>query len=266
MAKIVVLGANGMLGHALSKHLEQKQYKVTRLTREVFDVLTAPLESLHEQIISSDFLINCIVNNPRSTNYREAIEVNSLFPRKLARFCSRNDTRLIHISTNGVFSGKKGSYREDEVPDAEDLYGVSKFLGEASECMVLRSSIIGTEKHTSNYLLQWAISQKGKGVQGFTNHYWNGITTLAMARAIESIIQDGLYTQGVFHVYSNTAVSKYKLLSFFNEVYELGLTIDPIASSEASNRTLGSIHGLSEQLIDSDVDQQLKELKRWDSS
>ena len=251
-----------MLGHALSAYFGQRQYHVTRLTREVFNALSSPLNELEKYIDSAEqVLINCIVNDVKSSDYQETIEVNALFPRRLAYFCAEKNIRLIHISTNGVFSGAQGNYRENDMPDPIDLYGISKLLGENTDCMVLRTSIIGTERFTSKYLLQWAISQRGKEVNGFTNHYWNGVTTLALAQAIESIINNDFYTKGVFHLYSDKTVSKFDLLSMLNQIYALNLRINPVEAKEGCDRTLSSIHELSSQVITTSLVDQVKMLK-----
>jgi dTDP-4-dehydrorhamnose reductase len=119
-----------------------------------------------------------------------SIEVNALFPQRLARLCPRRGIRLIHISTDCVFSGPKGNYSESDLPDAEDLYGRTKFLGEASceGCLTLRTSTIGRELETSHGLMEWFLSQEGKSVSGYKRAVFSGFTTNALAEIIAKIV------------------------------------------------------------------------------
>lgn len=261
-SEIVLLGPDGMLGSMLSYCLEQRGFKITAVPRQLFDVSREPLSSLDRYITTGEsVVINCIVHEVKSSDYVQTIAVNALFTRQLGFYCAQRNIRLIHISTNAVFSGKKGDYLENDVPDPTDLYGISKLLGENDNGMVLRTSIIGHERLTKKYLLEWVISQKGGCVNGFSNHYWNGMTTLALAEAIGEILDDGLYAQGIFHLYSPEKLSKLALLTIINEVYHLDLDINPVEEKEYCDRTLSSIYGLSASLITANLREQLKDLR-----
>jgi dTDP-4-dehydrorhamnose reductase len=136
--------------------------------------------------------------------------------------------RLIHISTDCVFSGRKGNYSENDLSDAEDLYGRTKFLGEASyeDCLTLRTSIIGRELETSHGLIEWFLSQEGKTVGGYTRAIFSGFTTNALAEIIARIVDEQREMYGVWHVASDP-ISKFDLLSLVKQVYGLNIKIEP---------------------------------------
>lgn len=233
--RILVLGATGMLGSAVYHYLEKNpKFIVTPTTRTplppstdgiYFDALTQSVETLPKDF---DYIINCIgiITPFIDKNPIVSLKINSLFPLELANFCESNNIRLIHITTDCVYSGKDGKYVETSPQDALDFYGKSKSLGEpASNAMVLRTSIVGQEIHNFVSLFSWAKSQAGKTISGFETHLWNGLTTKWYAKVCEKIITQGLYEIGLFHVFSNDDVSKYQLLQYFNEVFTLNLGI-----------------------------------------
>ena len=136
--------------------------------------------------------------------------------------------RLIHISTDCVFSGRKGNYREGDVPDAEDLYGRTKLLGEVSDegCLTIRTSMIGRELETSNGLIEWFLSQEDKTISGYKKSVFSGFTTNALAEIIAGIITKNPELHGVWHVASEP-ISKFELLSLVKQVYGLNIRIEP---------------------------------------
>lgn len=190
---------------------------------------------------SPDYVINCIgtIKPFMAKDPIASIRINSIFPRELANACEKVGSKLIHITTDCVYSGAKGNYTEDDPHDALDDYGKSKSLGEPSNCMVIRTSIIGEEIHKNASLLEWAKSQKGKTVNGFLNHLWNGITTTTYAKVVEKIIDNNLYQVGLSHVFSNT-VNKYELLGLFNKSFNLDLTINATNAATPVDRTLST--------------------------
>jgi dTDP-4-dehydrorhamnose reductase len=153
-----------------------------------------------------------------------SIEVNSLFPHRLAELCRRCKARLIHISTDCVFSGRRGNYNEDDPTDAEDLYGRSKLLGEVSEppALTLRTSMIGRELHRKVSLLEWFLAQRGP-IKGYRRAIFSGFTTTEMARIIEMLIVKFPSASGLYHV-SSEPISKYDLLCLIRD--KLGHSIE----------------------------------------
>ena len=176
------------------------------------------------------FVVNCIGIVKQTAMAKDpvtSISVNSLFPHRLARLCSATGSRLIHISTDCVFSGRKGNYGEGDVADAEDLYGRTKFLGEVSYegCLTIRTSMIGRELETSNGLLEWFLSQEGKTISGYKRAIFSGFTTIALAEIIDHIIITYPELYGVWHVASEP-ISKFELLSLVKQIYGLNITIE----------------------------------------
>ena len=266
MKNILVIGANGMLGIAVSNYFESAGYAVSRLTRREFDIARQPVDAIAGLVKMQDVVINCAgVIKPRiaETSFEDILRVNSVFPKNLAKQCIRSDTKCIHVTTDCVFSGKKGSYTEQDPYDAEDVYGLSKAAGDTRDCMTLRTSIIGPENGQQRSLLEWVLSQKGKEVNGFTNHRWNGVTTLQLSKIIEAILQNGKYSPGIFHIFSPEAVSKYRLLQEINRVYGLDLTIHPVEPEVAVDRSLASVFSYSKKFSTVPIEKQLAELREF---
>ena len=263
--RILILGGDGMLGHQLLKHLQPRHdVKVTlRLdlaayasfglfrrenTYDAIDIRS--LERLVE--VMADFRPETVINavgivkqRPDAKESIPSLEINALLPHRLAVLCKGSGARLIHLSTDCIFSGKKGNYLESDPSDAEDLYGKTKFLGEVHETnsLTLRTSIIGRElsRHTS--LLDWFLAQTGT-VKGFTRAIYTGFTTLEMSRIIETMLLKHPHACGVYHV-SSDPINKYELLLLIRE--KLGLDIEIIPDAVFScDRSLDSSRFRSE--------------------
>jgi dTDP-4-dehydrorhamnose reductase len=176
-------------------------------------------------------LVNCIGIVKQAAAAKEpfmSILVNALFPHQLAKLSQEAGIRLIHISTDCVFSGRKGNYSENDLSDAEDLYGRTKFLGEVSYkgCLTLRTSMIGRELETSHGLIEWFLSQEGNTVGGYTQAIFSGFTTNALAEIIARIVDEQREMYGVWHVASDP-ITKFALLSLVKQVYGLNIKIEP---------------------------------------
>lgn len=248
--RVLILGSTGMLGNAVGSYFDENDAYEAILTyrnpnvafgknKVKFDALFDDLDNLPRDI---DYVVNCIGIIKQimhtSADLQRAIKLNSLFPLRLADWCEKNQIKLIHITTDCVYSGIKGKYVESDEHDALDAYGKTKSLGEAiGNAMVLRTSIIGEELHDNGSLISWTKSQKGKTVKGYTNHFWNGITTKEYAKICDRIIHQNLYSTGLYHVFAADDVSKYQMLQIFNEKYSLNLTIEPFETS-GIDRTL----------------------------
>ncbi len=178
------------------------------------------LSSIIKQI-SPEFIVNCVgvLIKGSNNNPKNAILINSYFPHWLVEQADSIKARVIHVSTDCVFSGKKGNYEENDFRDADDLYGRSKSLGEifSEKHLTLRTSIIGPElKRNGEGLFNWFFAQNGE-VNGFANAYWGGVTTLELARVIEYSIANHL--SGLLHVSNGEKISKFSLLVLFKEVW-----------------------------------------------
>ena len=245
--RVLILGGNGMLGHQLFKHLaEDHEVKVTlRQDLSVYekfnlfhpdnsfsginvrsaDQLIEVLEEFQPQAI-----VNAVGIIKQRSSARESIpnlEINSLFPHRLAMLCKTINARMIHLSTDCVFSGKKGNYREDDPSDALDLYGKSKYLGEVNEhhCVTLRTSMIGRELSRKKSLLEWFLAQKGF-IKGFKKAIFSGFTTKELSRIIEIILTQHPYASGIYHI-SSAPISKFDLLALIKEGLNLPVEIIP---------------------------------------
>ena len=276
MNKILILGGTGMLGNTVVKHfINNKDYDVYftyRNEKAAFDNFdknkAIKFDSLIDDInnLNKDFnyVINCIgiIKPFMFNNMRDSIFINSVFPWNAANWCRENNIKFIHITTDCVFDGLKGKYNELDTHNALDEYGKSKSLGEPNgKCMILRTSIIGEEIHKNASLISWAKSQKGKEVNGFLNHFWNGVTTKQYALICEKIIENNLYEEDLFHIHSKDIVSKYQMLEYFNEKYNLNLKIKPYITNPICDRSLSSIKKLCSKLNIPTVKEQINNLE-----
>jgi dTDP-4-dehydrorhamnose reductase len=247
--KVLILGAGGMLGHKLMQ-LWPAKYDVIGTVRKSVrtyhcggiinrDLLIDNVDvndfSLLENIFSRiqpHFIINCVgvikqleaANDPLI-----AISINSLLPHKLAGLCRAVDARLIHISTDCVFSGDKGMYRETDISDATDLYGRTKFLGEVggTNCLTLRTSIIGRELESQNGLIEWFLRSDKKDVQGFRKAIYTGLTTIEFSRVLALVMESSKKLTGVYQV-SSDPINKYDLLLLVREAFGVSKNVIPV--------------------------------------
>jgi dTDP-4-dehydrorhamnose reductase len=184
-------------------------------------------------IVRPDVVVNCVgivKQRPFAKDPLVSLTVNSLLPHRVAALCSTSGARLIHISTDCVFSGKTGRYSEADVPDADDLYGRSKLLGEPhiadATALTLRTSIVGRELRSTTGVTEWFLSQRGGTVPGFTAAIFSGLTTLELARTVAKLIEQRPDLAGLYHV-SSAPISKYELLQRLNTAYNAGIRIEP---------------------------------------
>ena len=224
MSKVVVFGANGMAGHVVSSYLKMAGHDVTRIARENADVcLDIKSKSLLDSYflgysgLGGAYIINCIgllVKECESTP-SDAVYINSWFPHYLAGMSKRIGAKLIHISTDCVFNGSKGSYKENDIKDGIGMYAQSKSLGEVvnDHDLTIRTSIVGPELKNGTGLFHWFMSQQGQ-VNGYTNAFWGGVTTLELAKYIEWVIHTPL--TGLCHLTNGERVSKFYMLDCFN--------------------------------------------------
>jgi len=180
--------------------------------------------------VQPDVVINCIGVVKQAEQARDpltCISINALFSHRLAQLRQSRGFRLIQISTDCVFSGRRGNYTEDDLSDAEDLYGKTKFLGELDydDCLTIRTSIVGRELGTSYGLIEWFLSQEGKTVSGYAKAIFSGLTTGALADVIGMIISERRNMQGVYHVASEP-ISKFDLISLVKKTCRLNVQIE----------------------------------------
>lgn len=256
-ARVLLLGTTGMLGGYLAKHLPGR-FKIYSPRPRNRKSLTLPqnitwlstrldfsnLKSLNELLeeCAPDVILNCIAVTPNSIAAADAIEninVNSLFPHLLARSARTRGCKLIHFSTDGVFSGARGYYSESDLPDPQDIYGRSKLLGEVSDahCLTLRTTFYGLSSGNKG-LIDWLLTQRGGHVKGFKNYIFSGLSTGVLASAIIAIIGKPVFPSGLYHL-GGPAISKFDLLTMVSERFGLGITVEPVFAPVV-NRSLDS--------------------------
>jgi dTDP-4-dehydrorhamnose reductase len=259
--KVLVLGGEGMLGHQVCRRLGARfdvwatyhgnptkwmAYGNVSPERALGAVDATALETIDSVLASvrPDAVVNCIgivKQRDEASMAVPSILVNSLFPHELADRCASMGIRLLHVSTDCVFSGKKGSYTEDDLPDPEDLYGRSKLLGEVDRpgCLTIRTSIIGWEVMARASLLEWFAAQRGQTVRGFRRVNYTGLSTIDLADVLAWILEELSELSGLYQVASE-AITKYELLSRLR--VELGwrdITIEP-DDEHACDRSLSA--------------------------
>jgi dTDP-4-dehydrorhamnose reductase len=243
--KIILFGSNGMLGNYF-KHYLSESYEIISITRTQFDIETSAWDNLYDMLSNimdkDDIIINCAGAIPqRNKDIRKYIILNTLFPIKINEFSNKLGYKFIHITTDCVFSGKDGDYAEHSKHDAEDIYGITKSLGEESTMCILRTSIIGEEVYNKNSLIEWVMRQKNGIIDGYSKFYWNGVTCLQLAKIIGDVITRNLYWEGIRHFYSPDTVSKYELCCFINEIYDLNIIVN-MQDHPEKYMTLSSIY------------------------
>lgn len=224
---ILVLGGDGMAGNMLKTYLEEKGHDVFATSRRKtegkavhFDVL----ENYREMgdilpRITPDFVVNCIgvLNQSAEENKAGAVLVNSFLPHYLDSLAEKHNFKLIHVSTDCVFSGKSGNYSETDFPDAASFYGRTKSLGELNNgrSVTFRTSIVGPDINEKGVgLFNWFMKQSGE-IKGFSNVVWTGVTTVELAKCIEKSFDMDI--TGLYNLVNNKKVNKYELLLLFKK-------------------------------------------------
>lgn len=246
--RVMVLGVTGMLGNAMFRLLSESSTLVVYGTARVEGSRRYFSENLASQIIVDvdvenhdslvraiavvrpDVIVNCVGLVKQLANANDPLQVvpiNTLLPHRLAALCQVAGARLVHISTDCVFSGAKGNYLEADFPDANDLYGRSKLLGEVDypHAITLRTSIVGHELSGHRSLVNWFLAQQGS-VKGFTRAIFSGLPTVELARAVSDFVLPHPRLHGLYHV-AATPINKFELLKLVAQTYGKGIEIIP---------------------------------------
>lgn len=262
--KVLVLGGAGMLGSMVVDHLSRDSgLELTATTRSpelattcrermpevAWQSFNATAEEAPSFFRQFEWVINCIgiikplIHDDNASEVERAVRVNSYFPHLLARW-TENHARVIQIATDCVYSGAKGHYTENDLHDALDVYGKTKSLGEVYAAHVnhLRCSIIGPEMKSPRSLMEWFLGQpQNATVNGFTNHNWNGVTTLHFAKLCAGIIKENISLPHMQHVIPTGAVTKHEMLEHFARCYSRDdVTIKPTEAPTIIDRTLNT--------------------------
>ena len=274
--KVLILGAAGMAGHIITAYLKNtSSYDVITIARENqlfipdfqldvtnFDELSKVIKQTHPA-----FIINCIgiLNRDAEDNIDKAILINAYLPHYLETITKHTSTQLIHISTDCVFSGTGGNYKESDVKDGKGYYAQSKALGEVinDKDLTIRTSIIGPElKNNGIGLLGWFLKQSGE-VRGYTQAIWSGVTTLELAKYIYSYLQ-GSRLSGILHLTNNRPISKFDLLEIIKKVYQLNaISVVPYADYQSNKSFINTRVDVNYTVPDYQV--MIEELKNWEA-
>jgi dTDP-4-dehydrorhamnose reductase len=249
--RVLILGGEGMLGHKMYQVLND-QFETHVTFRRVdgpwrtypvyenlepensqggVDALELKTVSQSLESVKPDVVVNCIgiIKQVKEANDPiTSLKINSLFPHQLADLCGKLNTRLIHFSTDCVFSGKKGSYLEDDFADADDLYGRTKFLGELNRegCLTIRTSLFGRDFIKKTALLEWFLSNRGGTINGYVNAIFSGFPTQILSGIVRDLIKDYPGLSGLYHI-SSAPISKYDLLMKINDALDIDVNIEP---------------------------------------
>ena len=256
--KILILGGDGMIGHKMDQVLSVQNHEIVISIREKKDLTLKSISSkskvffndfLKDNIldflvkVNPDVIINAIgvtIRRGSTKNISDTIYLNSFFPHQLSNWAVAFKKRLIHFSTDCVFSGSEGSYLEDTTPDALDYYGKTKGLGEVNSksSLTIRSSMIGPELFNKTELFEWIINNKEKEINGFSRVMYSGVTTVYMAKLVADLIDNHKNLSGIYNVASKP-ISKFELLRLINDNFDLGLIIND-DKTVISNKTLNA--------------------------
>jgi len=275
MKKVLILGSAGMAGHMLYKYFKSNEnYQVMGIARNkdygfcdlALDINSkfATLPNLIKKV-EFDFVINCIglLIKDSQDDLSNAIFINGFFPQHLAFVTNNMKTKVIHLSTDCIFSGKKGPYHEKSEPDGEGNYAKTKYLGEINngKDLTVRMSIIGPElKPNGTGLFQWFMKQQGE-IKGYSEAIWNGMTTYELAKQIDKLMSTNL--TGIYNLAPNFHISKYELLCELQLVYDKrDVTITPdntvvLDKTLVTNRSKEYYPGIPSYI------EQLEELKEF---
>lgn len=251
---VLVLGATGMIGNVLFGELsKQKNLQVFGTEKDssqgqkyiISNVDVLNLDSLIKtfSMVKPEIVLNCVgIIKQLSASFDAAlsIELNALFPHRLAELSRAANARMIHFSTDCVFSGQKGSYLESDLSDAEDIYGKTKFLGEVinlPHCLTLRTSCIGHEIQGYHGLVEWFLTQERRA-NGYTGAIYSGVPTVELAKILAEIVIPNRKLSGLYHV-SSEPITKYDLLTMVAKKYSKKIEIVPDDSVQI-DRTLNS--------------------------
>lgn len=271
MKKIMLFGATGMAGHVVYTYLQSlHQYEISNVVyRQKLNEDSIIVDVTNKEAVASvvrefqpDIIINCIgVLIKGSQNHPDnAIFINAYFPHLLQRLSDEVQAKLVHISTDCVFSGQKGNYTEADFKDADDVYGRSKALGEINNTkdVTIRTSIIGPElKKEGEGLFHWFMQQE-KEVNGFTNAIWGGVTTMQLAKAIQYVLEKNI--TGLVHLSNGEPISKYDLLKLFLQNFKQDIHIHPF-EGKAVDKSIAKSH-----LLDYEVPsyaEMIREMYLW---
>lgn len=270
--RFLVIGASGMAGHVIAIYLNEQGHEVITLTRRPFpycENIIADITDLSKvsEVINTgnyDAVINCIgiLNQYAEENKQQAVFLNSYFPHYLSFITKESKTKIIHMSTDCVFSGKDGNYHESSLRDGETFYDRSKALGELEndKDLTFRNSIIGPDINQDGIgLFNWFMKQNGT-ISGYTQAIWTGVTTLTLAKAMEKAAKDDLV--GLYNLVNNDTINKYEMLQLFNKQFKENRLEINESDAVVLNKSLINNRKDFNFIVPS-YEQMISEMKQW---
>jgi dTDP-4-dehydrorhamnose reductase len=279
--KVLVLGASGMLGHTVLQAFshrfeaygtvrarEARVRSVAPDARDIFEGVSADDFDGMRRVVTTvrpDAIVNCIGLVKQLDEAKDAVGsiiVNSVLPHRLAALATANEARLVHVSTDCVFSGDRGAYVESDTPDATDLYGRSKLLGEVdAPALTIRTSLVGRELHGGHGLVEWFLGRRHETVRGFRRAVFSGWTTIALARALGDVIEDQPTLSGLWHV-AATPITKFDFLTLVRDAFDVDVAIDPDDAFACDRSLDGSAFRAATGLVAPEWPDMVEELAR----
>ena len=254
--RVLVVGSTGMLGGTVYQTLTGSDIEVLEASRSRGLIFDAEVELAGELLRKAslkpgDFVVNCVgltkthITEDKKETIERALRLNVLFPIDLARAAEELNLRVIQVATDCVFSGDEGKYLESSPHDAYDAYGKSKSLGEvkSEHVMHLRCSLIGPEgEGRQSLLFEWVrASEPNSRLNGYVNHYWNGLTSLAFARIVAGIVESDSFSPGLHHLVPADELTKYELIRLELELLEReDVQVEAFQAEESIDRTLAT--------------------------
>jgi dTDP-4-dehydrorhamnose reductase len=251
--RILILGADGMIGHKIAQSLEDfelilaskksissKSIGIIKGKMVLHNLITDSLDLLLDNT-TPDIIINCAGITTRrgvEDNIVNTELLNSDLPHKLDSWANLNSKKLIHFSTDCVFSGNRGNYLDNDFADAEDIYGKSKALGEVDSLntLTIRCSMIGRELYNFTELFEWLKKNKNKKIEGYSKVFYSGITTVRMGKILNQILKKNLNLSGIYNI-SSTPISKFDLLVKLSNAFNLNVDVKQNKNNK-SNKVL----------------------------
>lgn len=271
--RVVVLGASGMLGRYMSTYFSK--YNCVSLMRgdvNALDSTDVIRYRVSSKLKKDDVVINCIgVLKPNICKIGKVntILINAVFPEIISRVCEDIGAKMIHISSDCIFDGLRGSYTESDTSYANDIYAQTKSI-EPQKALTIRTSFIGESNRSDNVgLLGWLIANRNNSIKGYANCLWNGVTCLQLVKAIDQLIIKDKITHQTKHIHSPRVISKYELCGMINDIYNLNLKIDKHDATIIEGTTISGVLDRSLQSTSNpvitlpDIETQIDEQKKY---
>ncbi len=275
MKKVLIIGSKGMAGHLLRQYLlESGEFEIADVARDkqyfapVYEADVENKEHLFRILkdCKPDFVINCVgILNKAANDYPDrAVLINAYLPHYLAKMGDELNYKFIHVSTDCVFSGNKGSYLEGDYKDGKDFYAQSKALGEVNygKHLTIRTSIIGPEMKANGIgLVHWFLTHESPVVKGYTKAYWSGVTTFQLAKFIGKFMGGNENISGLIHLTNNEKINKYDLLTLVKETFQKYISLTAYDDYVVDKSLISSKPNLSASVPSYKV--MIKDMKQW---